>query len=293
MKARRRSMLFCPASEPKLYVNAPIYQPDCLIFDLEDSISAEEKDTARDLLCEAVRTLNFKGIEIFVRINSLDSAYGKDDVLEILKAGVSRIRLPMCESRESVLELDDLLTEVERKNRIQVGSTKIQCAIETPKGVLNAYEIVSSSKRIVAVSFGAEDYTHRMGTFRTAGAKELTYARQVIPIVAAAAGIDSIDTVWSNISDTEGFLREVRDAKELGFTGKSCVHPSQVRTVHQVFSPSEREIQEAMMILQAMEDAPETGVGVLLVDGKMVDAPIISKAKKTIQRAMEFRCEVL
>jgi len=289
LRKLRRTMLFCPASEPKLYINSIIYKPDCIIFDLEDAVAYCEKESARDLLCEAVKAVDFGSIEIFVRINSLSTEFGETDVRETVEAGVRNIRLPMCESKEDVLRLNGLLYEVEEQKGITAGTVKIQCAIETPKGVLNAYDIATACDRVVAISFGAEDFTRALGTDRTREAKELYHARHYIPLAASAAGIDSIDTVWSNIDDMEGFIEEAREAKTIGFSGKSCIHPLQVKEIHKIYTPTEKEIKESGTIIAAAEEAEKKGMGVILVNGKMVDAPIIAKANRILERARQTK----
>lgn len=280
-----RSMLFCPANQPKHYISAPVFGADCMIFDLEDAVAFDQKDAARDLLCQAVRTLNLDQERLYARINSLHTPYGEKDVRAIVPAGVRNLRLAMCQSKEDVMELDQLLSEVERLHGIIPGSVKIQCSIETPKGVLHAEEAVAASERVTSLSFGAEDYTRSLGVSRSKGAQELEYARRYLPVVAAQAGIFSIDTAWSWIDDMEGFIEEAKTAKAYGFSGKSCVHPRQIREVHNVFRPSEGEVQEAMEIVKAMEEARERGIGVIAVNGKMVDDPVLVKAQKILSRA--------
>jgi len=285
MKKLRRTMLFCPASEPKMFFNAPIYNPDCIIFDLEDAVAYSEKDSARDLICEAVKSIDYKEIEIFVRINSLCTEFGEEDVRAVVKAGVRNIRLPMCETAEDIYRLDNLLEVFEKENRIEIGTVKIQCAIETPKGVSNALSIASASHRVVAISFGAEDFTRTLGVDRTKEGRELQYARSYIVIAANTANVDAIDTVWSDIADMEGFRQEVRDAKILGFSGKSCIHPSQVKEVHEIFTPTKEEIEKSMKVILAANEAKDRGIGVITIDGKMVDIPVIQKAEKIIELA--------
>lgn len=285
MKKIRRTMLFCPASEPKMYLNAVIYNPDCIIFDLEDAILYSEKDSARDLLCEAIKALDFGEIEIYVRINQLSTAFGEIDARETVKAGIRNIRLPMCETKDDVKRLDALLIEIEEAAAIEKGSVKIQCALETPKGVLNAYEIAAASDRVTSISFGAEDYTNSLGTDRTKEGRELAYARSYIPLVASALGIDSIDTVWTDVNDMEGFIGEAKEAKTLGFTGKSCIHPNQVKEVKKIYIPTAEEVEKARKIVEAAEAAQKDLKGVTVVNGKMVDVPVIHKARRILDLA--------
>lgn len=282
---KMRSMLFCPASEPKLYLNAPVFGPDCILFDLEDAVAFSEKDGARDLLCKAVKALDFGKSEVFVRINSLNTPFGEEDVRGVVKAGVRNIRLPMCESKQDVEELDHLLTEVEQEEGLEAGAVRIQCSIETVRGVLNARESVSASSRVISLSFGAEDYTNSLGINRTRSGRELAYARAYLPVVAAERGISAVDTVWTDLNDEAGLIEETKNAKELGFTGKSCIHPAQIKTVHQIFSPTQDEIDHAKKVMAAVEEAKRAGKGVFTVDGKMIDSPVISKALKILAQA--------
>ncbi len=279
---RMRTMLFCPASQPKMYINAPIFKPDCILFDLEDSVAFEEKDSARDLLCMAIQMLDFGESRICVRVNSIRTPFWKDDVKGVVKAGVRFIRLSTCESVEDVETLDYFLTKTEEGEGLQKGSVKIQCSIETAKGVLNAAKAIKASSRIISLSFGAEDYTRTMGTKRSRGGFELIYARSFLPVLAAEAGISAIDTVWSDLKDMEGFKREVQTAKSLGFTGKSCIHPSQIKPIHEGFMPSREEIKHAEKIVGEVNKMRAAGEGVFVVDGKMIDEPVINKAKKVI-----------
>lgn len=279
---RMRTMLFCPASQPKMFLNAPVFHPDAILFDLEDAVAFAEKDSARDLLCAAMEQLDFGKSQVFVRINALRTPFGEADVRAVVPAGVRNLRLAMCEAPEDVQALDALLTEVEREHGIEAGSVKIQCSIETAKGVLNARETVKASPRVVSLSFGAEDYTRSLGTNRSKSALELTYARSYLPVVAAEAGISAIDTVWSALDDEAGFEAEVQTAKALGFSGKSCIHPSQLAVVHHIYTPDAVEVDHARRVVEAMREAERNGVGVFTVDGKMVDAPVVAKARRVL-----------
>ena len=280
MKKLIRSMLFCPANNPKLYYTAPIYNPDCIIFDLEDSIEVSEKDAARDLLVEAMKSLDFGNVEIFVRVNSVTTPFFEDDIKAIVPAGVRNIRLPMCQTKEDVMKLDKLISSIEAEYDIEIGSTKIQVGIETPKGVLNSSEIAGASNRVIGISFGAEDYTASLGIDRTKEGKELLFARNMIVNVAGMYNIAATDTVWADINDSDGFVKEIKAIKALGFNSKSCIHPSQIDILHDTLKPTEEQIKKAKIILDAVKNADVENGGVIQVDGKMVDVPVITKAKK-------------
>lgn len=286
MAKLRRTMLFCPASNPKMLFTAMIYKPDCILFDLEDSVAYHEKNAARDLMVEALKAIDYETCEVFVRINPLYTEFGVDDVKALVPAGLTRIRLPMCEAKVDVLRMCALLDEVEEAHGIEKGTVKLQCAIETPLGVHNSLEIAQASDRIVSISFGAEDFTRTLGVDRTKEGRELFFARSQVVMNAKLAGVDAIDTVFADIGDIEGFEREVKDAKNLGFAGKSCVHPSQVSLVHDVFTPTKAEIDSAVKIIEASGDADIERGGVILVDGKMIDIPVIDKAKRVLELAV-------
>ena len=279
---RMRTMLFCPASQPKMFLNAPVFHPDAILFDLEDAVAFAEKDSARDLLCSAMEQLDFGKSLVFVRINALKTPFGEADVRAVVPAGVRNLRLAMCASPEDVQRPAQLLDEVEEEHQIPHGSVKIQCSIETAKGVLNARETVKANPRVISLSFGAEDYTRSMGISRSKSAQELQFARMYLPVVAAEAGISAIDTVWSDLEDEAGFEAEVNNAKALGFSGKSCIHPSQLAVVHRIYTPSEAEVVHARRVIEAMRAAEQAGVGVFTVDGKMVDAPVVAKAQRVL-----------
>ena len=278
-------MLFCPGDNPKLFFTGMIYKPDCIIFDLEDSVKLSNKESARDLIGEALKTIDYKGIEIFVRVNPLSTPFGEMDVRELVKNGLRKIRLPMCEEKEQIIELDRLLTEVEEENNIKLGEVKIQCGIETPKGVHNAYSIVTASKRVTALSFGAEDYTRSLGTERTKEGLEILVARSNLAMIASMVGIDATDTVWSDIGDEKGFIEEIKKIKILGFTGKSCIHPNQIKHVHSAYLPSKEEIKNSLEILEISQNMEIIDGGVISLHGKMIDIPVIEKAKKIIIQA--------
>lgn len=284
-KRARRTMLFSPANNPKMLVTAHLYGPDCVLFDLEDAVKYAEKDAARDLLAEVLKTVDYGKTEIFARINPLSTEFGEDDVRVLVPAGLRRMRLAMCEKPEQVKELDDLLTEVEKEHGIEVGSCKIQCSLETPLAVMNAVSIATASPRVTSISFGAEDFTRTLGAERTKEGKEIFMARSLVVMAAAIAGVDAIDTVWSDLDDEEGFRNEVKTSANMGFAGKSCIHPSQVKIVHEIFTPTKEELEKSLEIVKAAEAADISKGGVITVNGKMVDIPVIAKAEKVVRLA--------
>lgn len=281
----RRTMMFAPANNPKMLASAHIYKPDCILFDLEDAVKYSEKDAARDLLAEALKVVDYGDTEIFARINPLYTEFGEQDVRVLVPAGLRRMRLAMTETPEQILELDKLLTEVEKEHGIEVGSCLIQASLETPLAIMNATKIATCSKRVTSISFGAEDFTRTLGANRTKEGKEIFVARSMVVMAAAIAGVDAIDTVWSDIADEEGFREEVKTSMNLGFAGKSCIHPSQVKVIHEIFTPSEEELAKSLQIVEAAQQADISKGGVITVNGKMVDIPVIAKAEKVVRLA--------
>lgn len=285
MERLRRTMMFLPASNPSMVKEAFIYGADSLMFDLEDAVALSEKDSARFLIYNALKTINYGNTELVVRINGLDTPFGRDDIEAVVRAGVHVIRLPKTEGKEDIHEVETVIEEVERKCGREVGSTKMMAAIESPIGVINAYEIAKASKRLIGIALGAEDYVTNLKTKRYPDGLELLGARTQILIAARAAGINALDTVYSDVNNEEGFRREVELIHQLGFDGKSVINPRQIKPVHEIYTPSEKEISKSINIIRAAKEAEENGLGVISVNGKMVDKPIVDRAERILQLA--------
>ncbi|MGH4124253.1 MAG: citrate (pro-3S)-lyase subunit beta [Clostridium sp.] len=285
MEPLRRTMMFVPGNNPAMIKDAGIYGADSLMFDLEDAVAVSEKDSARFLVHNAIKTLNYGNTEIVVRINGLDTPFGKNDIEATVRAGVDVIRLPKTETKEDILAVEAVIEEVERKIGRQVGSTKMMAAIEGAMGVINAYSIATASKRLIAIALGAEDYVTSLKTKRYDGGMELMAARSQIIIAARAAGIYALDTVYSDVDNEEGFKREVELIKQLGFDGKSVINPKQIKPVHEIYAPTVQEIRKASDIVRAARAAQKKGIGVISLNGKMIDKPIIERAERVLQLA--------
>jgi len=284
----RRSLLYVPGNMPGMLQNIPVFEADGVMIDLEDAVPLAEKDAARLLARNFLRSYRDRKKEIFVRINPLDTPYGDDDLREILPALPDGIRLPKAENPELLERLDTLLTEQEEKLQLEIGHFKIIPSIESARGVLNCVETAQASSRIVALAFGAEDYTASMGIDRTKSGEELFSARMWIVWAAKAAGLQVIDTVFSDVNDMEALRAETLLVKRLGFTGKSLVNPRQIEIVHEVFRPTLEEIQYALRVMEAIKQAREMGTGVISMEGKMVDAPVVARAARTIRSGIAF-----
>ncbi len=281
----RRTMLYVPGNNAAMVKDAHIYRSDAIMFDLEDAIAVEEKDSARFLVYHALRNLNYEGMETVVRINGLDTPFGRDDIAAMVNARPNLIRIPKTDCAADVQEVEALVAEEEHAAGVPEGTIGLMAAIESPLGVLNSYDIATSSKRLIGIAFGAEDFVTNMKTTRSKDGMELLFARSHIVASARAAGIYALDTVFSDLDDEEGLVREATAAKQLGFDGKSVISPRQIAPVHRVFQPADGEIESAKRVMRAVAEAERVGAGVFTVDGKMVDKPIIERAERIIELA--------
>ncbi|MBO1264524.1 citrate (pro-3S)-lyase subunit beta [Proteiniclasticum sp. SCR006] len=286
MERLRRTMMFVPASNAGMLRDAYIYGADSIMFDLEDSISLKEKDTSRFLVYQAVKTIDYGATETVVRINSLDMG-GKDDVHAMVRAGIDVIRLPKTETAQDILDVEEVILEAERQCGREEGSTRMMAAIEGPVGVLNALSIATASRRLIGIALGAEDYVTSMKTRRypERNSEEIFFARSMIVHAARAAGIAALDTVFSDVNDSETLRKETELIRQLGFDGKSVINPRQISIVNSVFTPTEKEIANAVAVMHAIEEAEAKGSGVIALNGKMIDKPIVERAERVLMLA--------
>jgi len=284
MERLRRTMMFVPGANAAMLRDAPLYGADSVMFDLEDAVSLNEKDSARTLVHFALKTFDYSAIETVVRINGLDTV-GALDIEAMVLAGVNVIRLPKTETAQDIIDVAAVITQVEEENDLPVGTTKMMAAIESAEGVLNARDIATASDRLIGIALGAEDYVTNMKTRRYPDGQELLFARSMILHAARAAGIAAIDTVFSDINDTDGFIAETTRIKQLGFDGKSVINPRQISLVNGIYAPSKAEIQQAKEVIWAIREAESKGSGVISLNGKMVDKPIVERAERVIALA--------
>lgn len=281
----RRSRLYLPGNEPKFFLNAGLHKPDGVILDLEDSVAPAEKDSARLIVRNALRAVNFYGCERMVRINQLP--HGLEDLKYIVPHNVHVILIPKCESADQIIQIEKevnrLMEDYKVKNKIF-----FMPIIESALGVMKAYEIATASKQNCALAIGLEDYTADIGTQRTNEGKESIFARSILINAAKAAGIQAIDTVFSDINDMDALRSSAIEAKALGFEGKGCIHPRQVQVVHEAFAPTTEEIEKAKKIVLAFEEAEKKGLGVVSLGSKMIDAPVVKRALRTIDIAILY-----
>ncbi len=282
----RRSRLYLPGNTPKLFPNAGLHKPDGVILDLEDSVAPDEKDAARLLVRNTLRGINFYGSERMVRINQLPR--GLEDLKYIIPHNVHVVLIPKCETADDVIKVDK---EVERlKNEFKIkDNIYYMPIIESALGIINAYQIASASENNCALTIGLEDYTADIGAERTKEGRESFYARSMIVTAAKAAGIAAIDTVFSDVNDMNGLRESVLEAKSLGFEGKGCIHPRQIKVVHEAFAPTESEIDKARKIVEAFNTAKEKGLGVISMGSKMIDAPVVKRAERILELAKSMK----
>ncbi len=273
-----RSLLFVPGDNPSMVGSATLYRADAVILDLEDSVPLKGKAAARILVREALGWLDRAGAAVGVRINAASTGMAADDLTEVMQGAPDFVMVPKVESAGDVADVCAMLDCAEDSSGVARGSVGLLATIETPPGVVRAYEIACASPRIVGLGFGAEDFRTAMGIARTEHGQELLLAKSMTAMCAKAAGVAAFDTVYSNVDDEAGFLADVKRARELGFSGKFAIHPGQIRVINSVFAPDAAELERARKIVEAYEAALRDGIGVVTVDGAMVDEPVVRRA---------------
>ena len=281
----RRSRLYLPGNEPKYFVNAGLHGPDAIILDLEDSVHHAEKDAARLLVRNALRAVDFGPAERMMRINQLP--LGLADLEEIVPQSPDLILIPKVETAAQIAEVDAAISRITSQH----GLTRpiwLMPILESALGIENAFAIATASDRIAALTIGLEDYTADLGVVKTSTGAESLYARQRIVNAAHAAHIQAIDSVYGDVADTEGLLRWGEASRAMGFEGMGCIHPMQIEIIHRAFAPSAAELEKALKIVAAFEDAQAKGLGVVSLGSKMIDAPVVSRAVKLVARARQM-----
>ena len=280
----RRSMLFLPGNSPNILLNADFLGSDAIILDLEDAVAPTEKDSARILVRNAITSLGYTR-EVIVRINPIDSPYWQKDLEEIIKVKPDMIMPTKVDSGDYVRTISAYIGQMEEKYGIEPGSVKMIPLIETALGVERAFEIASADPRVAAIFLGGEDFTADMRCKRTKEGTEIFYARSRMVLAARAAGVDVYDTPWTDVEDYDGLIEDAKFAKSLGFTGKSSISPRHIPFINEVFSPTEAEVQYALDVFDCIEKAKAEGKGVVSLRGKMIDAPIVARARQVLEAA--------
>ena len=284
MERLRRTMLFMPGNNPSMLQSAGILGADSVILDLEDAVSITEKDSARILVRNAIKNINFYDTEVVVRINPLSSGFGIKDIEEVARVKPDALMVAKA-TEEDISTVCGMLEKIEEEEGFEKGSIKLFPLIETAYGIENISSIIASSYRVIGVLLGAEDLTADLGIKRTREGEEIFYARNKVASVCRAYKISAIDTPFADMDDIEGFKKDIGKAKSLGLTGKAAINPRQIDTIHEIFAPSLEEIDYAKRVMKATEEAKKEGIGVFSLDGKMVDAPIIARAEDILKNA--------
>jgi len=280
-----RSILFTPGNNMRMIYKTPTLAMDAVILDLEDSVPMIEKDTARVFIRDTLDLAGSGGAEVYVRINGSMTGLTAQDCDFVIQKGLDGVMLPKVESKEDVIESEKIIEKLEKERGMKSGSIVLIPTLETAKGVVNVYEIAVSSKRVIAIGFGAVDFTRDMGTSLSKEGTELFFARSQVAIAARAAGVQALDTVFIDLADKEGLIKDSQLAKQLGFKGKFLIHPSQIEPVNQIFSPLPKEIEYAKKVVSAFKEAEARGLGAASLEGRMIDIAVFRQAEDLLALA--------
>lgn len=279
-----RSWMFVPGDRQRMIDKAMVLNPDAVIFDIEDSVTPENKSKARGLISEALGRPK-GGPARFVRLNGLDSVWTNKDLEAVVRNGLAGLMIPKVHSVDNLTEFEGRLSKYESDAGLPAGSVRLVAVIESARGLVNAAAIADSSPRLAALMFGAEDFALDLGIIssQVRDAGDMLYARSAAAVAAASAKLQAIDRIVKDITDLEGLQRDTLQAAELGFTGKAVIHPHQIETVHRAFSPSEEEVAWARRVVSAYEEASALGDGALAVEGRLIDWPIVEQARRIVE----------
>ena len=285
LKRLRRSMMFLNCQKPALIKDPYIYKPDSIMLDLEDAVAEREKDAARYSLFHALREIDYRGVERVVRINGLDTDLWREDIRCAVAGGCDSVRIPKTETAEDVRRVEAAIAAAEQEFGVEPGRTLIMAALESARGVMNAFEVCQSSPRLFGIALSGGDYTKDLQTTISGTGVELMGARQHMIIAARAAGVQCFDTVYTNLDDMNGFRKDVETIHAMGFDGKSIINPRQIPIVHDVFTPKAKDILFAEKVVREIDTKKAQGIGVFTVDGKMIDIAFYAGAKRTLALA--------
>ena len=282
-----RSLLFVPGQRARFYEKLVEFRPDAVIIDLEDAVAPAEKPLARTMVRERLGGPLLAGFQVFVRVNSVDSPFFRDDVRGVVAPGLDGVFLPKAANAGAIQEVNMLLAQAELREGLPLGGIRIVPIVETVSGALNARELAVASPRVMALAFGAEDFTLDLGVERSRDGIETRYPRAQVALAAHGAGRLAIDTPWTAIDDAEGLRRETIEGRQFGYTAKQAIHPSQIGPIHEVFTPTPQEVAWARRVVDAYDAALADGTGAINLDGKLIDVPMVARAQRVLERAGE------
>lgn len=278
-------MLYIPGNNPAMIQQGGVYGADSILLDLEDAVALNQKDAARTLVRNMINVIDFYDSEVCVRVNHLSTPFGLADLEAIVPLQPSAIRYPKTESGEEVAELLKIIEKIEDRHRLPHTKMTLHAMIETAMGVQNVFDIASKFDRVDAITIGGQDLTADMNIVYTPDGAGIDFARKRIVMAAKASHIDVIDTVFPDVNDEEGLRRETEYAKKIGFTGKAVINPRQIEIIHDVYTPTEEEVRKAYRIVKEFKINSAAGIGVFAIDGKMIDAPIVTRAEYILRLA--------
>jgi citrate lyase subunit beta/citryl-CoA lyase len=282
-----RSLLFVPGHRARFYEKLAEFRPDAVIIDLEDAVPPAEKPVARAMVRERLGGPLLAGMRVFVRVNAVDTEFFRDDVRGVVAAGLDGIFLPKAADAEAIRETNMQLAQSELRVGLMLGGIRIVPIVETVAGALNARELAVASPRVMALAFGAEDFTLDLGVERSRDGSETRYPRAMVALAAHGANRLAIDTPWTAISDEGGLIRETEEGRQFGYTAKQAIHPSQIGPIHAVFTPTATEVAWAQRVIAAYDEAIARGTGAINLDGKLIDVPMVARARRVLERAGE------
>ena len=285
-----RTMLFIPGNNPNMMVNAPVLGADTIIFDIEDAVDIDDKDAARILIRNMIRMLDMDDVEVAVRINDVTTPFWKLDIDTVVPARPNLLVIPKIEKPEDLQMVGEYILQIEKRNNLPLNSIKLAPILETALGIENAFAIANTcNKRLKVLMIGGEDLTASLCAIRTKESMEILYARQRVVTAARAVGIDAIDTIYPDIEDLNGLEEDTKFSRQIGYSGRAIISPRHVEIVNGVFTPSEKEIRYANEVLEVIEQGKRAGKGAITLYGKMIDAPIVERARKVIEIASHIR----
>ncbi len=277
-----RSVIFVPGNQPKMLERALAFNADVILVDLEDSVPPSEKANAREMAREWVPRLRREGRRVMVRVNALDTGLTRDEVAAVMGPDLNGVSVGKAESVWDVREADRIITALESSAGLEPGHVKLIPWIETARAVMAVQQIALASPRIIAIAFGAEDYTNDMGIQRTDTSEEVYFARSLVPIAARAAGVASLDSPFVQFRDSEALRRDLQTVRQMGYTGKFAIHPNQLDTINEMFGPLPEEVEYARRVVDVWNRAEAEGRGSIDLDGRMVDVPVLKRAQNLL-----------